>query len=548
MKQAEEFSRLDLAFSRFMAGLSKLDKEKAKQFQSLCAELSFSLSKGHSFLPLTSEQTAIVLDSGLAMQPEQSDRVLKPLVLESNHLYMQRYWDYECRLAQHLQNHFLKQHKTIEPDSFSLLDSYFPDDSNNQQRQAAEHALSNALTIISGGPGTGKTTVVCRILGIMQQAAIEKASQPLRIALAAPTGKSAMQLQQALINNKQALPCSEQIKQALPESVSTIHRLLGSISHSPFFKHNTQKPLPLDVLVVDEASMIDLALMCKLVESLAEGTKLILLGDRQQLTSVELGSVLADLTYALPKQSILFDRSYRFKGDIKDLAELIKQNQADKAWALLNKLDADTVILEDEVIQFSFKQYQPYLKQIRQNAPIESIFAAFQSFKVLASNRRGYQGIQIINQKLEEKIAQEWTGQIHAGWYPGRPIMISRNYPELGLYNGDQGICLFDQESAQLKVFFASHKKQYKKIAISLLPEHEVAYAITVHKSQGSEYDQCLLVLPKEMNPVLSRQLIYTAVTRSRKKFWLYSQRPIFFAAVAEESSRKSGLAAKIKD
>ena len=295
----QTFSRLDVGFAEFLAKRSQLQNEQRHAFENLIKKLSSQQSLGHSCIFLNGEEQVLINNSGLASQNQ-----LTPLIIEQNRLYLHRYWHYEQRLAKQLIALSQQQQETSK-DSDNLLDLYFPKQSQeiDWQKQAAKQAINQALTIITGGPGTGKTTTVVKILALLQ----EIAELPLHIALAAPTGKAAMRLQEAIAANKFNLPCSEEIRARIPEKVSTLHRLLGAKPPTPYFKHSAEQPLPYDIVVIDECSMIDLALMSKLVDALKPEARLILLGDKDQLASVEAGAVLALKPWPMP---LIFNRQH----------------------------------------------------------------------------------------------------------------------------------------------------------------------------------------------------------------------------------------------
>ena len=313
-----QYSRLNKAFARFLAKRVALNKKQKNDFEILCTRLSFQQEQGHSCIYVNARERGLIVASGLA-----SEDNLMPLVLEQNRLYLQRYWFYENRLAQQVRDlvNCTFSYKNIE----LVLDRYFIEtkDGADWQKEAAKIAVTQGFSVITGGPGTGKTSTVIKILAVLQELACNE-NTSLQIALAAPTGKAAMRLQQSINESKNTLPCSESIKQKIPETASTLHRLLGSRFPSHYFKHNAKQPLIYDLVVVDEASMVDLALMSKLVDALKPNSKLILLGDKDQLASVESGSVLADLIAALPKQTVELKKSYRFQGNIKNFADAVK--------------------------------------------------------------------------------------------------------------------------------------------------------------------------------------------------------------------------------
>jgi len=301
-----------------------------------------------------------VLASGLAVScsqtgnQDQADTL--PLVVEQNRLYLHRYWFYENRLAMQIKA-MIKVGYSFEKLE-ALLDKYFSPgvDGTDWQREAAKMAINQSFSIITDGPGTGKTTTVVKILALLQ----ELAEQPLHIALAAPTGKAAMRLQESIGFNNAALPCPETIKTLITETVTTLHRLLGAKPPSPYFRHDAAKPLVYDLVVVDEASMVDLALMSKLLDALKPGSRLILLGDKDQLASVESGAVLADLTMALPEHTLELKKSHRFDDSMKRLAMAVNLQQEDAAWQILREGNENIAMLEQDLIDYVAAQQTDY--------------------------------------------------------------------------------------------------------------------------------------------------------------------------------------------
>lgn len=538
----QQHSRLDTAFSRFLAQRSTLNKSQQESFQAIIAELSFQQSQGHSCIRINNTEQQLIQASGLLTD----DPALSPLILEQNRLYLQRYWFYEHRLAQQIKK-LLNQ--SFPQNSFdSLLSRYFVDliDETDWQKQATKKALSHAFTIITGGPGTGKTSTVVKILALLQELA-EKEGRFLHIALATPTGKAATRLQQSIGLSKNTLPCSELIKQQIPETVATLHRLLGAQPPSPYFNHNANNPLPYDLIVVDEASMVDLALMSKLVDALKPDSRLILLGDKDQLASVESGAVLADLTTALPEYTVELKKSYRFKGEIKALADAVNNQSVEQAWEILDNADPNISLLNVDLIDYAAEQYSDYLLQIKNHVDFKTIFTTFSQFQLLCSNRQGDNGVVSINKKVEEKLVQQNKIQISGHWYIGRPVMIAQNNSAIQLYNGDIGICLFDKESAKLAVFFLRPDGSIKKVLPSRVPEHETVFAMTIHKSQGSEFDECVCVLADKINPVLSKELIYTAITRAKIRLKIVSSYLVFSQTLQQSVVRTGGLLEKLR-
>jgi exodeoxyribonuclease V alpha subunit len=543
--EKQPFSRLDMVFARFLSERSLLDSSQKQAFENIVMSLSFEQSQGHSCIQIDDEAKTLIIASGLALIDTNSHDTTTtlPLAIEQDRLYLHRYWLYESRLAQQLtkitQLKVSNKPKTTA-DFSTLLDKYFGNSETiDWQRAAATMAINQAFCMITGGPGTGKTTTVVKILALLQ----ELSDQPLLIALAAPTGKAAMRLQESIGFNKAALPCIAAIKSAIPESVTTLHRLLGAKPPSPYFRHNAKQPLVYDLVVVDEASMVDLALMSKLVDALKPGARLILLGDKDQLASVESGVVLADLTTALPQQTLELQKSHRFDEDIKNLATAINQQQDLEAWRLLQTGNKNIALLETDLIDYISKQQIDYLRLITARAEFSDIYKAFNRFQALCATRLGKNSVSDINHAVELSLSNKKLIHLSGLWYCGRPIMITQNNATLQLYNGDIGICLRDKEQEdQLRVFFQRADGSIKKYLPARIPHCETVFAMTIHKSQGSEFEEVLIILPETISPVLTKELLYTAITRAKKTIKLVANEAVFSSTVRQRVQRVTGL------
>ncbi|MDO9213025.1 MAG: exodeoxyribonuclease V subunit alpha [Methylococcales bacterium] len=535
------FSRLDTAFARFLEDRATLNDAQKKAFKDIVLLLSYQHNQGHSCIVLDEDKQALVLASGLAVSASDAAATVLPLVLENNRLYLQRYWDYEHRLASATQTIANHPHRVEQLDD--LLDIYFPPtEGKDWQREAARIAVQHSFSIITGGPGTGKTTTVVKILAVLQ----ELAQEPLLIALAAPTGKAAMRLQESIGSNKSALPCSDTIKNTIPETVTTLHRLLGAKPDSPYFRHDVNHPLIHDLVVVDEASMVDLALMSKLMDALKPNARLILLGDKDQLASVESGAVLADLTQALSTHTVELKTAHRFDDNIKQLANTVNEQNAGAAWRFLNSGNEHTLLLQDDLIAYIAAQQTAYLKLIQQGADFTDVYQAFNRFQVLCSNREGKNSVADINSRVEHKLAQNGRIQIAGLWYSGRPVLVTQNNPALHLYNGDIGLCLPDKhQGGKLMVFFQRPDRSVKSYLPSRIAQCETVFAMTIHKSQGSEFEEVLIILPELINPVLTKELLYTAITRAKKTVKLVANEAVFMATIQQKVARVTGLVDK---
>ncbi|RIZ65823.1 MAG: exodeoxyribonuclease V subunit alpha [Methylococcales bacterium] len=546
INEKQTFSRLDMVFARFLSERSSLDSSQKQAFENLVMSLSFQQNQGHSCIHLDNDGKALILASGLALSVTNSSDVntTLPLIIEQNRLYLHRYWYYENRLAQQLTKMTeLKHCDQLKTTTETLLDKYFGITATiDWQRSAAIMAINQNFCIITGGPGTGKTTTVVKILALLQ----ELSDQPLLIALAAPTGKAAMRLQESIGSNKATLPCTATIKSAIPESVTTMHRLLGAKPASPYFRHNAKQPLVYDLVVVDEASMVDLALMSKLLDALKPGARLILLGDKDQLASVESGTVLADLTLALPQQTLELRKSHRFDGDIKKLATAINNQQDIEAWELFQSDNENIALLETDLIDYITQQQIAYLQLITKEADFSEIYKAFNRFQALCATRLGKNSVSDITLAVEKSLSEKKLIHLSGLWYSGRPIMITQNNAALQLYNGDIGICLRDKEQDnQLRVFFQQADGSIKKYLPARIPHCETVFVMTIHKSQGSEFDEVLIILPETHNPILTKELLYTAITRAKKTIKLVANASVFYSTVRKRVQRVTGLAYK---
>lgn len=488
-------------------------------------------------------------------------------------------------------------------EQLSVLDKLVPLSACvNWQKVAAAVALSKRFAVISGGPGTGKTTTVTKLLAALieqvqsssQQNA--QAEQPT-IKLVAPTGKAAARLTESIGKAVAELPVAPELKQAIPTDASTLHRLLGALPNSSEFRHNRDNPLHLDMLVVDEASMVDLPMMYKLVDALPKHARLILLGDKDQLASVEAGAVLGDicsfsqlgfshgqaaqiarltgfetLTHTTNTQPSIADslcmlkKSYRFdaRSGIGQLAQAINAGSAQKVDWVWQKDFSDIAKFPidsqhyNQMVQTLLAEYSHYLKRIdvqqldSATGEVETmakrakaVLDQFARCRLLCAIREGDFGVTGLNQRIERALAAKKLIQTQDElWYHGRPVMVARNDHALGLYNGDIGICMLDDSESEprLKVFFELPDGSVKSVLPSRVPEHETAYAMTIHKSQGSEFEHTLMILPPDFTPILTRELIYTGITRAKKRLSLYIDERVMKRGIKVRTERASGL------
>ena len=536
------------------------------------------------------------------------DNSPSPIILDNGLLYLQRMWSYEEKVAQF----FRQEHPVVDIDENALikaLNQLFPTAKENKetnwQKVAASVAITSPISIISGGPGTGKTTTVAKILAAFVM--LTSNEKPI-IQLAAPTGKAAARLTESLGKALAQLALSEEENKWMPKQAQTIHRLLGAQPESQQVRYHKDNPLQLDILVVDEASMVDLPMMARLIDALPQQCHVIFLGDKDQLASVEAGAVLGDIcrfaddglsqkrfdkidyltqgelsksadiisvsntpVSVVSDSLCLLRKSYRFGSNsgIGQLAFAVNQGQTKTALTLLKKAvitpqqiemaldtqDVNFIPLESDenyllMIQDAAQAYRQYLSLIAEKATPDAILNTFNQYRLLCALREGPFGVSGLNDRIEmllhrQRLIRRPTNSYQSD-YIGRPIMIQRNDSTLGLFNGDIGIMLNNDEG-EMKAFFQLPDGTLKAIQPSRLPQHETAYVMTVHKSQGSEFTHTALVLPEKFSPVVSRELLYTALTRAKQKLSLYACEYMVKMAIQTRIQRRSGLVDKLR-
>lgn len=606
MAEKNFFSQIDIHFAKFVERLSGNENPEIFLAAALVSRVT---GNGDTCLDL-----ATVTEDRLPAPPYKREQMIlppldiwrdklakspvvgkpgdyRPLILDKeDRLYLYRYWIYEKKLSDSIKNRIKEDVSKINwiglKESIRRLFSKDVGEGTNWQTVASATAALKKFCVISGGPGTGKTFTVAKILALFLEQAEGKR---LRIFLSAPTGKAAARLKEAMRTAKQALQCNEKIRSAIPEEAFTLHRMLKSIPDSPYFHYNSENPLPADIVVIDEASMVDLALMSKLVEATPMDARIILIGDKDQLASVDAGSVLGDIcnrneihrfsesycsiikeltgekiemsncgSFSKNRiQDVIVElkQSFRFpKGSgIGRFSRAVKKGDADQAIELLQNADRPTIKWErirspkDLHRALGEVAVKHYAKPFQTDDPSLAL-DYFSRFKILCAVKKGPLGVEAINKSIEQILEREGfinaetrTGNIY---YKGQPILITRNDYNHDLFNGDMGVIMpvegeYDHE---LNLFFSGTPAETKRLPLYQLPPNETAYAMTVHKSQGSEFDDVVLVLPDQDFPVLTRELLYTAVTRARRNVLIWGSEPILRNMISRKIERTSGL------
>ena len=468
------------------------------------------------------------------------------LHLEDGLLYLDRYWIEECRVADDVLALAAARRAGPMPD----VERLFPD-SYAEQRAAARVALSRALTVLTGGPGTGKTTTVARLLALLAEQAEMAGKTRLRIALAAPTGKAAARLLEAVQIEVDKLEQAD--RDRLPElTATTMHRLLGSRPDtSSRFRHNRDNRLPHDVIVVDETSMVSLTMMARLLEAVRPDSRLVLVGDPDQLASVEAGAVLADLVDGLaaapdsPIASLV--TSHRFGASIGALASAIRDGDTDAAIEVL-RLGGEHIEWVDtqQPGDTLRKVLVPHALRLREAAVLGDAGAALEileQHRMLCAHRNGLYGVTYWNRQIERWLSEQTDMPLWSQWYVGRPVLVTANDYGLGLYNGDTGVAVLRDGTLRAAMAGSGGATE---IAPGRLSDIETMHAMTIHKSQGSQAAEVTVLLPPVDSRLLTRELLYTAVTRARSKVRLIGSPDQLRAAVERRAVRATGLSRRL--
>ena len=485
-----------------------------------------------------------------------------PLRLVGTRLYLDRYWREERQVADDLRARGAMEAPEVDGDVLSeglnrLFDAPAPD----YQRMAASAAVSRRFAVVAGGPGTGKTTAVARVLALVHEQAVHAGVRPPLVALAAPTGKAAARLEEAVHEEARRLAVSDDARRwLLGLSAVTLHRLLGwQPGNRARFRHDRMNRLPHSVVVVDETSMVALTMMARLLEAVRPTARLVLVGDPDQLASVEAGAVLGDIVGPATRASgppadaplaesiAVLRKVHRYRGAIAELAEAVQRGDAGAAVDVLSGGHDDVAWLPVDAVVAS----RSALRLLR-DAVVEAggrvsgaavagrggeALAALSGFRLLCAHRRGPYGVAAWTAQVER-----WLGLVGtAGWYPGRPLLVTENDYGLGLYNGDSGVVVAGAGAGAVRAVF-ERRGHLLELTPQRLPAVDTVYAMTVHKAQGSQFDEVAVLLPDPTSPILTRELLYTAITRARRRLILVGTQETVRAAVERPITRASGL------
>jgi len=501
------------------------------------------LLEGHSSLNLTEvgKEIEILKVNDLVGGPEE----LRPLILTaSGDLYFKRYFDYEISIAKKL-----REWSTISDQDpimdYSHLDNLFSNDAD--QLKAAKLSIKNKFSVITGGPGTGKTFLVVSILHALLQNNPE-----IKILLAAPTGKAAQRMTESILLNLERFDLREEEKQRFPKEASTIHRLLQPRPPSIHFGKNQRNPLDADFLIIDEASMIDLPLMAKLFRSIPNECGLILVGDVDQLAPVEAGAPFASIV-----RHFLQPDHPRFVAKLSTNRRFSATSSIHRLCRAISSGDsAETELLIDEEKHEDFEFLETwddskinqaiidgYASLIKAKTPAEA-HQAFLKFQILCPTHQGNRGVIAMNERCQKILVNDPDL-----YFSGLPIIIKQNDYGSELFNGDIGIFLPTQENSdELSVWFAGNKGNYRKFSPARLPPFDLAFAMTIHRSQGSEYQDVMITLPLTTSEILSRHLLYVACSRAKRMVRIYGSKEIFLETVRKSSKYSLGLENRLKE
>lgn len=508
-----------------------------------------------------------------------------PLRLAGTRLYLDRYWREERQVAADLRGRGSEVAPDLDRALLSAgLDRLFTGEAPDYQRLAAATAVLRRFAVVAGGPGTGKTTTVARVLALLHDQAVGAGQRPPLVALAAPTGKAAARLEEAVHEEADHLDISAEARQwLLGLSAVTLHRLLGwQPGNRARFRHDRRNRLPHAAVIVDETSMVALTLMARLLEAVRPAARLVLVGDPDQLASVEAGAVLGDIVgpavaelalseaarsalsaavghrveaapapfgAAVADGIVVLRKGHRFRGAIAELADAVQRGDADAAVDVLAGDHEDVRWLSVDVATAGRHDLQPVRDAVVEAGTRVSeaagagrgreALAALGGFRLLCAHRRGPYGASTWTAQVER-----WLGLAGAGagaWYPGRPLLVTENDYGLGLYNGDSGVVVAHGDAGSVRAVF-ERRGQLLELTPQRLAAVDTVYAMTVHKAQGSQFDQVAVLLPDPSSPILTRELLYTAITRARRRLILLGTEETVRTAVERPITRASGL------
>jgi exodeoxyribonuclease V alpha subunit len=499
----------------------------------------------------------------------------RPLRLIGTSLYLDRYWRDEVAVAADLRARAAATPPVTDAELLSAsVRRLFQGSTDSDQVSAVATAVGRRFTVIAGGPGTGKTTTVARFLAVLEELAEARRERPPLIGLAAPTGKAAARLEEAVRLETARMVASGDLASGIGRRLaqvagSTLHRLLGSRPGTSRFRHHHGLRLPHDVIVIDEASMVSLALMGRLVEAVRPDARLVLVGDPQQLVSVEAGAVLADVVgpaaggtrearaagSAMTGSIAVLRTNHRFSGALADLASAVETGDGDRVMDVLRRGDPSVSWLEHEpaaspaALRDRITAWAGQLVAAARRGDRTGALAELARHRVLCAHRRGAGGVSEWNDLIERWLNEDWPEVGTEGtWYAGRPVLITANDYSLRLFNGDTGVAVADHgdTATRVGVVFDDSGGPPRRVSPSRLADVETVYAMTVHKSQGSEFDEVTLLLPAPTSRLLTRELLYTAVTRARQGLLVVGTEDAVRGAVDRRIARASGLTERL--